>query len=163
MTDVERPVALIGIDWADKKHFYSAVEPSGKSRHGSFMQTPGDIAQWVNDWRQKFPNVRLIIAIETTRGALINALMEYPEVTIYPINPAALANYRKSFRHGGGKNDRTDAKLILKFLQHDRDEMRPLVNNSAETRELETLTIHRRSLVDERVALGNRLISLLKC
>ena len=61
------------------------------------------------------------------------------------------------------KNDRTDAKLILKFLQHDRDELRPLVNNSAETRELETLTIHRRSLVDERVALGNRLMSLLKC
>lgn len=164
MTDVaNRPVVLIGIDWADKEHFYSALEPSGKSRNGSFKQTQGDIAVWVNDWKKKFPNVLLIIAIETTRGALINALMEYPDVTIYPINPAALASYRKSFRHGGGKNDRTDAKLILKFLQRDRDELRPLINNSAETRELETLTIHRRSLVDERVALGNRLMSLLKC
>lgn len=164
MTDAgSSPVVLIGIDWADKEHFYSAVEPSGKSRSGSFKQTQADIAQWVNDWKQKFPNVRLLIAIETSRGALINALMEYSEVTIYPINPAALASYRKSFRHGGGKNDRTDAKLILKYLQRDRDELHPLVNNSAETKELETLTTHRRSLVNERVALGNRLMALLKC
>lgn len=164
MTHVDsRPVVLIGIDWADKEHFYSALEPSGKTRSGSFKQTQGDIAQWINDWKQKFPNVCLIIAIETTRGALINALMEYAEVTIYPINPAALASYRKSFRHGGGKNDRTDAKLILKYLQRDREDLRPLINNSAETRELETLTIHRRSLVDQRVAMGNRLLSLLKC
>ncbi len=79
----------------------------------------------VNDWRQKFPNVRLIIAIETTRGALINALMEYPEVTIYPINPAALASYRKSFRHAVARMI-VLSQVILKFLQHDRDELRPL-------------------------------------
>ena len=29
--------------------------------------------------------------------------------------------------------------------------------------ELEALTMHRRSLVDERVALGNRMVALLKC
>ncbi len=163
MNDEDRPIVLIGIDWADKEHFYSAIEPSGKSNSGSFKQTQADIAQWVNDWNQKYPNVRLLIALETSRGALINALMEYPEVTIYPINPAALASYRKSYRHGGGKNDRTDAKLILKYLKRDRDDLRPLINNSAETKELETLTMHRRSLVNERVALGNRLMSLLKC
>ena len=99
MTGVDKPIVLIGIDWADKEHFYSAVEPNGKPRSGSFKQTQGDIAQWVNDGKQKYPNVRLFIAIETSRGALINALMEYPEVTIYPINPAAPVFSRFGLAH----------------------------------------------------------------
>ncbi len=85
---------------------------------GSFEQTQGDIAQWINDWKKKYAGAQLIIAIETTRGALINALMEYPEVVIYPVNPAAMAYFRKAFKHGGGKSDDTDAALILKYLRN---------------------------------------------
>ena len=29
----------------------------------------------------------------------------------------ALANFRKAFAHGGGKNDPTDAMLLAEFLQ----------------------------------------------
>ncbi len=152
-------VILVGIDWADKVHAFEAVDPNGKRQSGTFNQSQADIAQWIDSWHRRFPNTRIPICVEATRGALINALTEYTNVTIYPVNPAALASYRKSFKHGGGKNDGVDAKLILKYLQNYRDELRSLLPNSPATRELEALTMHRRSLVDERVALGNRTVA----
>jgi transposase len=155
-------VILVGIDWADKLHAFEAIDPNGKRQHGSFKQSQAEVAKFIEAFTNRFPGARMLICIETTRGALINALMEHNCVEIFSVNPAALASYRKSFKHGGGKNDSVDAKLILKYLQNYRSELRPLIRNSAETRELETLTIHRRHLVDERVALGNRLQSLLK-
>lgn len=154
---------LVGIDWADKTHAFEAIDPAGKRQYGSFEQSQAGVAQWLAQWLKRFPNARVLIAIEANRGALINALMDYAHVTIYPVNPAALASYRKSFKHGGGKNDCGDARLILKYLRNYRHELRPLVPNSPQTRELEALTLHRRLLVDERVALGNRLLALLKC
>ena len=162
MSEVSQ-VILVGIDWADKVHAFEAVDPNGKRQSGTFNQSQADIAQWIDSWHKRFPNARILICVEATRGALINALMEYTNVTIYPVNPAALASYRKSFKHGGGKNDSVDAKLILKYLQNYQDELRSLLPNSPATRELEALTMHRRSLVNERVALGNRMIALLKC
>lgn len=155
-------VILVGIDWADKLHAFEAVDPNGKRQHGTFEQSQNAVAEWVESFAKRFPAARILVCIEATRGALINALMEHNCVEIFPVNPAALANYRKSFKHGGGKNDSADAKLILKYLQNYRHELRSLIRNSPETRELETLTIHRRQLVDERVALGNRLQALLK-
>lgn len=154
---------LVGIDWADKQHAFHAIDPNGKVHRGNLEQTQSAIAQWIENCVKRFPEARICICIETSRGALINALMEFPNVVIVPVNPAALASYRKSFKHGGGKNDPVDAKLIAQYLQNYRAELRPLVNNSAATRQLETLTTHRRSLVDQRVSLGNRLMGLLKC
>ena len=160
--DVHQEI-VAGVDWADKAHAFEAIDPTGKRHHGSFEQSQAGVAHWIAQWLKRFPNARVLITVETTRGALINALMDYAQVTVYPVNPAALASYRKSFKHGGGKNDSSDAHLILKYLQNYRDELRPLVRNSPQTRELEALTVHRRLLVDERVALGNRMQALLKC
>lgn len=155
-------VILVGIDWADKLHAFEAIDPKGKRQYGTFKQSQAEVAGFIESFASRFPGARILICIEATRGPLINSLMEFPCVEIFPVNPAALASYRKSFKHGGGKNDSVDAKLILKYLQNYRAELRPLIRNSPETRELETLTIHRRHLVDERVALGNRLQALLK-
>jgi hypothetical protein len=68
-------------------------------------------------YRERFPDCTFAVAIETTKGPLINALINYTDVIIYPINPAALANYRKAFAHGGCKNEPSDAKLLADFLQ----------------------------------------------
>lgn len=95
-------------------------------------------------------------------GALINALMEYPQVRIFPVNPFALANYRKAFAPGGGKNDPVDARLIMQFLQHCPAQLRQLIPNSPETRELTALAQDRRQFVEQRVALSNRLMAYLK-
>jgi transposase len=73
-----------------------------------------------------------------------------------------LANYRRAFAHGGGKNDPIDANLILQFLLHYREQLRPLKLNSPLTRELGLLCEDRRQLVGQRVVLAQQLNTLLK-
>ena len=152
----------IGIDWADKEHAYSALLPSGKIKTGSFKQNKTGIEEWVTEVSKLAPGCNIDVCIETSSGALINALMEYSQIRIFPVNPFALANYRKAFAPGGGKNDPVDARLIMQFLQHYRDQLRQLVPNSPETRELTALAQDRRQLVEQRVALANRMMSYLK-
>ncbi len=150
---------IIGIDWADAEHAFHLLD---NNLAGSFEQTPVDIARQVSDWRQRFPGATFCIAIEQSRGPLITALVECVDVLIYPINPAALASYRKAFAHGGGKNDPADAKLLANFLGHYRERLKPLVRDLPLTRELASLGEDRRGLVDQRVALANELRAILK-
>ena len=82
-------------------------------------------------------------------------------IRIYPVNPYALWNFRAAFAHGGGKNDPVDARLILKFLQDNREHLQPLKQDSPATTELLALTRERRNLVEERVALANRIGDLM--
>lgn len=152
----------IGIDWANLEHRYAATLPDGSFETGSFQQKPHAIKQWIANWHTRFPHAQLEIAIETSRGALINALREYGALSIFPINPHAMACYRKAFAHGGGKSDPVDARLIMQYLSVHRAQLRPLQLPQPSTRELNQLTEHRRALVQQRVALANRLKSLLK-
>jgi transposase len=157
-----QPVITIGIDWADREHAYAATLPDGTVEQGSFKHNPAAIKHWIEAFQNRFPNVMLEICIETSRGSLVNALVQFDSVTLYPVNPYALSSYRKAFAHGGGKSDPVDARLIMQFLTQHKHGLRPLRQNGPLTRELEALTKHRRQLVDQRVALGNQLLSLLK-
>ena len=152
---------LVGIDWADKVHAWHCVDPTGNVSHGELEQSPRAIAQWIATIRQRCPDASIEICIETSRGALVNALLEH-DVTVYPINPNALASYRKSHAHGGGKSDRVDARLILQFLAERRSSLRPLAQSSPLTRKLAALSQDRRQLVEHRVDLSNELKSTLK-
>lgn len=79
--------------------------------------------------------------------SLINALLKYEDVIIYPVNPASLASYRKAFAHGGGKNDPADARLLAQYLQHYHQQLKPLRQDQPLTRELASLAEDRRQLV----------------
>ncbi len=153
---------LIGIDWANQTHAFHLIDANGIMANGNLDQSPEAIEAWLLGLQAKYPNERLDICLETSRGALINALLQYPLVTVYPVNPDALANYRKAFNHGGGKSDPVDARLILQYLQHYRQQLRPLQIDQPLTRELASLCIDRRRLVQQRVKLSNELKSLLK-
>lgn len=153
---------FIGIDWADKKHDFHLVDHDGEIQFGVFEQTPNAIAEVVKAWRKIAPDSKLVVAIEATKGALINALLEFKEITIYPINPSAMASYRKAFAHGGGKNDVVDAKLLAQYLIHYIDQLKPLEQDQPLTRELAALSEDRRRLVDQRADLANELTAVLK-
>ena len=157
-----QPSVLIGIDWADKEHAFCARTPDGKLHHGSFKHKSAAITEWLSTWTSKYPELPIDVCLESSRGSLVNALREFPSVRIYPVNPAALAAYRKSLAHGGGKNDPLDARLILKFLEQNREHLRCLKLDSPETRELLALTAQRRELVEKRVALANSIGALWK-
>lgn len=158
----DRAFIPIGIDWADSLHAFHLIAADADPRHGVFEQDPTTIEQLIESWREQFPGKTLAIAIEQSKGPLINALLKYDDVVIYPVNPTALANYRKSFAHGGGKNDPSDAMLLAQYLDHYIDQLRPLRRDDPLTRELAGLTEDRRRLVDQRTAHCNELKAVLK-
>lgn len=153
---------FIGIDWADKTHAYHMVCPDSKPVAGEFKQASEQIEGLIQQWRERYPGCTFVVAIETTKGPLINALLGFDDVIIYPINPAALASFRKAFAHGGGKNDRSDAMLLSDYLTNFRDKLQPLRRDDPITRELAALTEDRRRLVDQRTAVCNELKAVLK-
>lgn len=153
---------LIGIDWADAKYDFHLVEPNGKVQASDFEHSPRAIAKQLRVWREQFPDATFLVAIEASKGALINALVDHQDIVIYPINPAALAHHRKSFAHGGGKNDPLDAKRLAGFLRDRLEDLRPLKRDHPLTRELGSLSEDRRRAVDTRADLANELTALLK-
>lgn len=158
----QEKLVIIGIDWADAKHDFHTIDTDGRSTTGVFTQSPKAIAAQLDHWRKQFPAARFAVAIETSKGALINALTAHQDIVIYPINPAALASYRKAMAHGGGKSDPIDAKLLAQFLLYHRDTLRPITPNSDTTRKLDVMTKARRTLVNQRADVSNQLTALLK-
>ena len=152
----------VGIDWADKEHAFHIDDGDGKTLADTMQQSPDSIEGTIAAWRKRFPNATFALAIEASKGALINALHRFDNIEIYPVNPAALANYRKSFAHGGGKNDPADAQLLCDYLRNYKNKLRVLQRNEPLTEELTALGEDRRRFVDQRTKLANQLTALLK-
>ena len=156
-------VAYIGLDWGDQRHAI-AVQPAagGRVEHSELEQRPDTLHAWVAQLRRRFGGRPVGIAIEQRRGAVMHALMMYEFLVLYPVNPKALARYREALHPSGAKDDPTDAALLLDLLRSHRAQLRAWVPDTVEARRLQLLCEHRRKLVNHRVALTNRLTSLLK-
>ena len=119
-------VAWIGLDWADQKHDI-CLQASGSAaiKHLVVEHQPEAQHSWVADLRRQFPQGSIAIALEQSRGSLFYALMHYEFLRLYPIPPKALADYRKALHPSGGKDDPTDAQLLLEFLYKHPERFRP--------------------------------------
>jgi transposase len=73
-----------------------------------------------------------------------------------------LARYREAFATSRAKDDPSDAQLQLELLLKHRDKLSRLEPQSAELRALSQLVEDRRTLVNDKVRLLNRLNSALK-
>jgi transposase len=155
--------ATIGLDWADQKHdLWIQPADNQKHEHRVLQQTPEALHSWVAQTRQRFQNGPIAIAIETSRGPLISALMAYDFIVLFPVNPKALKDYRAAFAVSGAKDDRTDAQLLEEFVRLHQDKLRALLPDDELTRKLAGLTENRRNLVDQRTRLVNQLHAILK-
>jgi transposase len=166
--------AFAGIDWADDHHDV-ALQLSGSDQveHLRLDHTPEAISRWLSELQKRCAAGetggkiggkigKIGIAIETSRGGLIHALLEVPFVIIYPVNPRALRRFREAFYPSGAKDDKPDARLLLELLVKHRHMLKPLVPDDVPTRTLERLTGFRRKAVDERTKLTQQLLATLK-
>src|SRR5215475_2859516 len=142
--------ATIGLDWADQKHDLW-IQPAdiSKREHRVLEQTPEELHSWVAQMRQRFQNGKIAMAIETSRGPVISALMAYDFIVLFPINPKALKDYRAAFSVSGAKDDRTDAQLLEEFVRLHRDRLKAWQPDTELTRKLGGLVLNRRHLVDQ--------------
>jgi transposase len=155
--------ATIGLDWADQKHdLWIRPADGSKAEHVLLDQTPEALHEWVAKVRERFEGRPIAVAVETSRGPIISALMAYDFIVLFPVNPKGLKSYRDAFCVSGAKDDRTDAQLLEEFVRLHPEKLRALEPDTELTRKLAGLAENRRHLVDQRTCLVNWLHSALK-
>jgi transposase len=155
-------VAYIGLDWADERHAVHLQSTHGTIEHSELEQKPAVLHEWVAQLQRRFAGGTIAVALEQRKGAVIHALLMYDCFLLYPMNPKALARYREAFRTSGAKDDPLDSELLLDLVVRHRNKLRAWVPDAVESRTLQALCEQRRKMVNQRVAMTNRLTSLLK-
>ena len=78
----------IGIDWSDEKHDYCMCPAGGNEvEHGVVLHEPVHLHDWVRKLRERYPEGRFAVCLETSRGALVEVLRGYSFIDVYPLNP----------------------------------------------------------------------------
>lgn len=155
--------AVVGWDWAEKEHELRMRE-SGSDRIEArkLAATPEALHGWAAEMRSRFGGRSIGVCIETSRGAVIWALMAYEHIVLYPVNPKSVASFRETFYPSGKKDDAVDADVQLELIDKHREKLRPLEPADASTRSLGILSEYRRKLVHDLVRETNRLRMNLK-
>src|SRR3974390_1930175 len=95
-------VLWVGIDWADQKHcLVTGLPDDSKGKLHWVDQKPQALDDFFLELRKQHPTGRLGVVLEQSRGALLYALMKYPFLRLYPVNPRCLADFRKAMVASG--------------------------------------------------------------
>jgi transposase len=154
--------AYVGIDWADSKHDICIQCPDNGGRE--FDVIPHQVKQidaWALALRRRF-GAPIAVAVELSKGPIVYALQKHDCFVIFPVNPSTLAKYREAFKPSRAKDDPTDAELAVDLILRHPERFKPLQPQSVELRKLASLVEQRRSLVDDKIRITNRLRSALK-
>lgn len=155
--------ALIGLDWASQGHALCLYDcATGQRESSTLAQTPEAIAQWAQALGQRFEGKKIALCLEQAKGPLIYALMSYPCLVLYPVNPATTARYRQAFKTSRAKSDPTDAEVCLELLLHHREKLTSWQPEDTVTRQLARFLEQRRGAVDLRTLLTNMLRAALQ-
>jgi transposase len=155
--------ALVGLDWGHGAHAIALQAGGVTGPETSTLEHSAELLhQWLDQLEQRFGGRPVAVAIESSKGAAVYALMERPWITVYPIHPATSSRCRAAFRPSGAKDDTPDALVLLSLLQHHLNRLRPLQPDDEATRTLARLVEARRKAVDRRTLLSNQLQSTLR-
>ena len=156
--------AFAAIDWADQKHFWTLAPADSlkPAQSGELENKPEAVDTWAAELATRFGSRPVAVCLEQSRGPLVYMLMKYAHLVLYPVQPATSARYRAAWYPSGAKSDPGDAALLLELVTRHRDRLRPLVPDTPETRLLQMLAEQRRTVVDDKTGLSNRLSARLK-
>jgi hypothetical protein len=135
---MQKPVpfaALVGIDWADRKHdICLSVAGSTKRERSVVPHTPAALRDWADKLRARFNGAPVAVCIELTQGPIVSALLEHDFFVLFPVQPKTLARYRETFTTSGAKDDPTDAEFALELLLRHPDKLTRLEPESVPMR-----------------------------
>lgn len=155
--------AFVGLDWGDQKHALSLYAANGQTiERITLDQTPEALAHWASELRTRFPEGKIAVALEQSRGALLNGLLQYEHLVAFPVNPKSLARFREALHPSRAKDDPVDGDLLLELLVKHWDHLRPWQPDTVATRQLALLCEQRRHFVNQQTALTNQLQAHLK-
>ncbi|HUF30998.1 MAG TPA: IS110 family transposase [Gemmatimonadaceae bacterium] len=155
--------AVVGIDWADEHHDVALqVTATGAREELRLPHTPEALQRWLGQLEERFGGQRIGVAVETSRGPLVHALLEAPFIVLYPVNPRSLRRFREAFSPSGAKDDAPDARLLLELVLKHREQLRPWQPEEPVIRLLGRLVEQRRTAVGLRTKLIQQLQAVLK-
>ena len=150
-----------GLDWGSAGHAVCVVDQAGTVALS--LEVAHDAAG-LAELRRKLdrlaPAGEIPIAIERPSGLIVDALSEAGHPVV-PLHPNVVKACRPRYRAAAGKSDPGDAYMLADILRTDGHRFRPLQPCSDDIKALRALVRGRDDLVAERVAMANRLRSLL--
>lgn len=153
----------VGIDWADEKHdFCMAAPEQNKPEQGVFKSDPVSVHSWIKDIRNRYPQGRIQVCLELSKGPVVEMLKEYDYIDIYPINPITASSYRESLYPSLTKDDPMDAFLIFEILRHHVGKLHKLDAIDEDMFLLEGFCEDRRKTINKRSQVVNEIIATLK-
>ena len=154
---------VIGLDRSDRKaDLYLIHTASGQTERQTIRTSPEALHDWLLHLRQKHPEARVAICLEQPAVSLILFLEAYLWITLYAINPITLQKFREAFVTSRAKDDGKDAQYLAELLFTHHAKLKAWQPDDAQTRRLQQLVSHRRTVIDDRTALSNCLKALLK-
>lgn len=156
------PAAWIGLDWGHTAHAFVLQTPAHTPEEGTLDPSSESLHTWLHSLGERFGGRPVAVGVETQRGAIIHALLQYPWVILYPINPLTSARYRQAFTPSGASDDLPDARILLELVRDHAAKLRPLEPQDPQTLKLRGLVELRRNTVDRRTQVLNQLTALLR-
>jgi transposase len=154
---------ILGLDRADQKADLCLLETATGQRRFIVLDTaPEALWEWLLALRQQHPAARVGLCLEQPAVHLLPFLEAYNWITLHPINPITLQKYREAFVTSRAKDDTKDAEYLADLLLTHHARLPVWAPQDRATRAVQQRVVHRRAVVDERTALSNRLIALLK-
>jgi|RhiMethySRZTD1v2_1073278.scaffolds.fasta_scaffold254496_2 transposase len=160
--DPAAPVAWIGLDWGHYEHAFSLEDRTGRKEEATLKHSAESLHGWLRELAQRYGGHPVALGVEASRGAVLEVLLQYHWLVIYPINPITSARYRTAFTPSGASDDLPDARVLLELVRDHRAKLRPLEAQDPQTQELNALVQARRDMVDRRTQVLNQLTMLLR-
>jgi transposase len=155
--------AWIGIDWGSEKHAVCLqASSSARPQLCTMEQKPEVLHAWFLNLWARLGGRKIAVAIEQSKGAVINFLLGLDFVDIFRVHPKSLKNYRDALYPSGAKDDPVDAELLVQFARLHSNKIKPWIPDKVDYRLLLRLVECRRKTVEKRVRLTNELTQLLK-
>lgn len=153
---------VVGIDRSDKELEVALRGPDGSCESETVSTRPDALEAWWSRVRETYPDGRIAVGFEQPARALLAFFEFKADLDVYALNPSSIWGYRQSLTVSRAHTDSTDAACIAGFLSLHHGELR--VHRPADplARQLQLCCVSRRKLVDNRTALTNRLLAILK-
>jgi len=151
----------VGSDWATGSHDVTVVDTTGtRTDRGALTHTETEIASTLARLRRHDEPASLPIAIETTRGLVVDRLLAAGHPVI-PVHPHTFNAPRPHGDAARATHDPGDWSTLADYLRTNGHQLRTLAPTPPETLEPQALTRQRTDHREARVAAINQLAALL--
>jgi transposase len=151
-----------GIDWSEKYLDFCITNLSGDVILRERVDNDDDgFSKLLSSFaKEKIDLSEIAVAIESPHQRIVDFLLARG-VLVYPVNPTAVHDFRKSRFPSGSKSDTADAQLLADYLREHYTHLRTWRLEEPELRQLSLLVEDRDKVVTGKVRLQNQLRSTL--